>query len=158
MLASSSPAEGLVVLAACLVAAAALAWSAGDPFLRSVLEIGAGAVAIYGVSLGILGLAEVVSSASVETDFERGHTMVSGLWALVGLALLVIGLLRGSTAIRYGGLALFGLSVAKIFLYDLSSLSSIARAFSFILVGGLLLAGGFFLQRLSDQLGPPKTS
>jgi uncharacterized membrane protein len=53
---------------------------------------------------------------------------------------------------------LFGLSLAKIFLYDLSSLSSIARAFSFILVGGLLLAGGFFLQRLSDQLGPAKTS
>ena len=74
------------------------------------------------------------------------------------LAALVAGLLRGSAAIRYGGLALFGLSLAKIFLYDLSSLSSVARAFSFIFVGGLLLAGGFFLQRLSDRLGPPKPS
>jgi len=158
LVASSSPAEGLLVLGACLLALVALAWTATDPVLRGVLETGAGAVALYGVSLGILGLAEVVSTASVETDFERGHTMVSGIWAFVGLGLLVLGLLRGSTALRYGGLALFGLSVAKIFLYDLSSLSSVARAFSFILVGGLILAGGFFLQRLGDRLGPPRPS
>jgi uncharacterized membrane protein len=95
-----------------------------------------------------------VSSASVETDFERGHTAVSGLWALIGLALLLVGLLRGSALVRYGGLALFGLSLAKIFLYDLAELSSVARAFSFIFVGALLLVGGFFLQRLSDRLAP----
>ena len=47
------------------------------------------------------------------------------------------------------GLALFGLSLAKIFLFDLSALSSVARALSFIAVGGLVLAGGFFLQKLT---------
>ncbi|TML21799.1 MAG: DUF2339 domain-containing protein [Actinobacteria bacterium] len=94
------------------------------------------------------------SGASIDTDFQRGHTAVSGLWAVVGLGLLVIGLVRGSAVIRYSGLALFGLTLAKIFLYDLAALSSIARAFSFILVGALLLAGGFFLQRLSDRIGP----
>src|SRR5262249_53766119 len=122
--------------------------------VRVAIEIVAGAIALYALSLGILDVAERVSSASVKTDFERGHTAVSALWALVGLALLVAGLLRGSTVIRYCGVGLFGLSLAKIFLYDLSSLSSVARAFSFILVGGLLLAGGFFLQRLSDRLSP----
>ena len=151
---SARPAESVWVLVACIVALAAVAWSAPDPTHRPILGAVAGGFALYAVSLGILGLAEAVSSASVETDFERGHTAVSGLWALVGLALLVVGLLRGSALIRYAGLALFGLSLAKIFLYDLASLSSVARAFSFILVGGLLLAGGFFLQRLSDRLGP----
>ena len=151
---SARPANGVWVLLACIVGLAAVAWSAPDPAHRPALGAVAGGFALYAVSLGILGLAEAVSSASVETDFERGHTAVSGLWALVGLALLVVGLLRGSALIRYAGLALFGLSLAKIFLYDLASLSSVARAFSFILVGGLLLAGGFFLQRLSDRLGP----
>jgi len=144
------------VLVACLVGLAAVAATAPDVQTRVVFELVAGGIALYALSLGILEIAEGLSTASIETDFERGHTAVSGLWALVGLALLVIGLLRGSTAIRYGGLALFALSLAKIFLYDLSSLSSVARAFSFILVGGLLLAGGFFLQRLSDRLGPPR--
>ena len=61
------------------------------------------ALALYAVSLGILELAERASTASVETDFERGHTAVSGIWALVGLGLLVVGLLRGSALLRYGG-------------------------------------------------------
>jgi uncharacterized membrane protein len=56
--------------------------------------------------------------------------------------------------VRYAGLALFGVSLAKIFLCDLAELSSITRAFSFIFVGALLLAGGFFLQRLSGSIGP----
>ena len=156
--ASAGPADGLWVLLGCLVALVVVGVTCRDRDLRLGIEVIAGGIALYALSLGILEVAERVSSASVETDFERGHTAVSGLWALVGLGLLVAGLLRGSAAIRYGGLALFGLSLAKIFLYDLSSLSSVARAFSFIFVGGLLLAGGFFLQRLSDRLGPPKPS
>ena len=151
---SAHPAEGLWVLAGCILALAVAAASAPVELHRVVLGAIAGGVALYAVSLGILELAELVSTASVETDFERGHTAVSALWALLGLALLVVGLLRGSAPIRYAGLALFGLSLAKIFLYDLAELSSIARAFSFIFVGGLLLAGGFFLQRLSDRIGP----
>ena len=152
--ASESPGAGLWVLAACIGAAAVLALTAPDVDASLPIAALAGGLALYAVSLGILELAERLSSASVETDFERGHTAVSALWALVGLALLVVGLLRGSAAVRYAGLALFGLSLAKIFLYDLAELSSIARAFSFIFVGAVLLAGGFFLQRLSDRMGP----
>jgi uncharacterized membrane protein len=142
------------VLAACIAALVALAVTAPDENLRLLIAAVAGGLALYALSLGILELAERISSASIETDFERGHTAVSALWALVGLGLLVAGLLRRSSAVRYAGLALFGISLAKIFLYDLAELSSIARAFSFIFVGALLLAGGFFLQRLSDRLGP----
>jgi hypothetical protein len=153
---SESPAEGVWVLAACVLAIAVVAATATDERTRVALGAIAGGLALYGFSLGILELAVRATGGSVETGFERGHTGVSALWALIGLSLLVLGLLRGSPGIRYAGLALFGLSLAKIFLYDLSSLSSVARAFSFILVGALLLAGGFFLQRLSDRLGPPK--
>jgi len=151
---SASPAGGLWVLGGCVVSLAAVGATAPDPRLRLIVELAAAGLALYAVSLGILEVAERVSRASVETDFERGHTAVSAVWALIGLALLVVGLVRGSVLVRYGGLALFALSLAKIFLYDLASLSSVARAFSFILVGALLLAGGFFLQRLSDRLGP----
>jgi hypothetical protein len=151
---SASPADGLWVLAGCIVALAAVGGAAPEPRLRLIVELFAAAFALYAVSLGVLEIAERVSGASVEADFERGHTAVSGVWALIGLALLVVGLVRGSALARYAGLALFALSLAKIFLYDLASLSSVARAFSFILVGALLLAGGFFLQRLSDRMGP----
>lgn len=152
--ASERPATSIWVLAGCLLALVAVAATARVGSQRMALEAITGGVALYAVSLVILELAERLSGASVETDFERGHTAVSAVWALVGLGLLIVGLLRGSAAIRYGGLALFGLSLGKIFLYDLAELSSVARAFSFIFVGGLLLVGGFFLQRLSDRIGP----
>ena len=154
--ASESPAGGVWVLASCILAIAVIAVTAPGARERLGLAAVAGGLALYGLSLGILEIAVRATGGSVETGFERGHTAVSALWALLGLSLLVVGLLRGSVAIRYAGLALFGLSLAKIFLYDLSSLSSVARAFSFILVGALLLAGGFFLQRLSDRIGPPR--
>jgi hypothetical protein len=41
-------------------------------------------------------------------------------------------------------LAVIPVSLAKIFLYDLPSLSSITRALSFLAVGAVLLLGGFF--------------
>ena len=154
--ASESPAQTLWVLVGCVLALGVVALTAEIQTHRFALLVVAGGIALYALSLAILEVAERVSTASIATDFERGHTAVSGLWALVGLALLVIGLLRRSAFLRYCGLALFGLSLAKIFLYDLAELSSVARAFSFILVGGLLLAGGFFLQRLSDRMGSPR--
>ena len=93
----------------------------------------------------------------LDRDRLRARSMwpLSVLWTLIGLGLLIAGLIRDSRLLRYGGLTLFGLSLAKIFLYDLSALNSVARALSFIVVGALVLAGGFFLQRLSAQRRPP---
>jgi uncharacterized membrane protein len=152
--ANASPADGLWVLVACLAGAVAVAvvcLGAGRPEAR-LAGILVGGLALFTLSLGVLGLVVEVSGASVEADFERGHTVVSALWAFVGLVGLVAGLVRGSSVLRFAGLGLFGVSLAKIFLYDLSELSSVARAASFIAVGAAILAGGAVLQRLSAHL------
>jgi uncharacterized membrane protein len=52
-------------------------------------------------------------------------------------------------ALQLAGFGLFGLSLAKLFVYDLAFLSSITRALSFLAVGAVLIAGGFFYQRLA---------
>ena len=94
-----------------------------------------GAVALYAGSLAILGLFEwpaANNADAVAAAFQRGHTAVSAAWGLVGLVLLVVGLRRDRRALRLGGLALFGLALVKIFAYDLANLSSLARAFSFL--------------------------
>jgi uncharacterized membrane protein len=127
---------------------------------RAIAFAAAGILGLYALSLGVLELAELVSQASVGTDFQRGHTAVSAVWGAIGLVLLTLGLVVRSRAVRLAGFALFGISLAKLFLYDLAYLSSLARSLSFLAVGALLLLGGFFYQRLSDQLassGPPGT-
>jgi uncharacterized membrane protein len=75
--------------------------------------------------------------------------MVSALWALVALLVLTAGLVRGVREIRWAGLSLLALALAKLFLFDLSKLSSLTRASSFLAVGITLLAGGFLVQRLA---------
>jgi hypothetical protein len=109
-----------------------------------------GVLAVYGVSLTLLQLSEELGGADVTTEFQRGHTAVSAFWGVVGLAALYLGLVRGRQSLRLAGFALFGVSLAKLFLYDLSTLSSVTRALSFLAVGAVLLLAGFFYQRLSD--------
>ncbi len=113
----------------------------------------AGLVGLYALSLALLELFERIPGGGVDDRFQRGHTAVSACWALVALGLLYAGLSRRARALRLGGFALFGAALAKLFLYDLASLSSVARALSFLAVGALLLVAGFFYQRLSQQLG-----
>jgi uncharacterized membrane protein len=148
--ASQHPATGLWVLAVVIGAAWTVALTVA-PLARERAQwlIGsAAALTLYGLSLGVLEVAERLSGASVETDFQRGHTALSALWGVGALALYVVGLARDRRGLRIVGLTLFGLALAKLFLYDLRTLSSITRALSFLAVGAILLAAGFFAERL----------
>ncbi len=146
---NASPAAGVLALVAVAFAGIAVALTA--PSHRRWIVGAVGVLDLYILTLVTLELAVRISGAALETDFERGHTVVSAIWALTGLSLLVAGVVRRSAVLRYAGLALFGITLAKIFLYDLAELSSVARAASFLAVGGLLLAGGFLVQRFSDE-------
>jgi uncharacterized membrane protein len=153
---SVHPALGAPSVAFVVVAALVFAFLASPPAYRDWVFLGTGVLALYGASLTILEVAEAVSQASVRTDFQRGHTAVSAFWSLVGVVLLYLGLARRS-ALRLAGFALFGVSLAKLFLYDLAFLSSLARALSFLAVGALLMLGGFFYQRRSEPVGGRQT-
>jgi hypothetical protein len=79
---------------------------------------------------------------------QEGQVLLSGLWSLVGVVGLIVGLQTNNAIIRNGALALLLATVAKVFLYDLSTLTSVYRVISFIALGLLLLAGAFAHQRL----------
>lgn len=122
--------------------------------LRAFAVAGVAVLAMYGLSLTILGLFQVIGTAGFETDFQRGHSAVSAMWGVIGLVTLYIGLTREARVLRLAGFALFGLALTKLFLYDLANLSSITRALSFLAVGGVLLLAGFFYQRLTATTRP----
>jgi uncharacterized membrane protein len=158
-----SPADGVLALAFAILALLAVtrpAWTGGvrDRLDRSLAEAqsrwrphpvwAAIVLGVYGCSLVIMGVSQALGD-DVTSAFQRGHTGVSTFWGLIGLAALYAGLARSSASLRLAGFALLGLSLAKIFLYDLSMLSSVTRALSFLAVGAVLLLAGFFYQRLS---------
>ena len=147
LLALAPPTALLHGLAHPLPAAGALAAAAGAtalaagavPRARRKLQGVAAATALYLVSVGLVSAVQPALTA---------QTLLSVLWAVAGVATLVAGLTSDRADLRRAGLAVLALTAAKVFFYDLSALTSLARVGSLIGLGVLLLAGGFAWQRV----------
>ena len=82
---------------------------------------------------------------------QQGQVALSALWGTVGFAALVLGLRRDLRLVRLGALTLLLVTVGKVFLFDLATLTSIYRVMSFIGLGMFLLTGAFVWQRLRPR-------
>jgi uncharacterized membrane protein len=147
--------------AVALLAAAAAIAAAGlvPPAWRSWPLAAAAVIALYTASV------ELVTPFQPDMDSlllpfgalevrQQGQALLSGLWALAGVATLVVGLVRDHPGVRQGALALIAVTVAKVFLYDLASLTSLYRAGSFVALGLLLLSGAYAWQRMRPRPVP----
>lgn len=76
---------------------------------------------------------------------------VTILWSGFALAFLLAGIRHRCRPLRYVGLALFGVVVAKVFLRDLAELDRIYRTVAFIALGLLTMAGSWLYLRYRDQ-------
>jgi len=83
---------------------------------------------------------------SLERHFARNLTL-SAAWGLYAMVLLVLGLLRSLRPLRVAGLAFLVLTVAKVFLYDLSNLTGLYRVLSFLGLGVSLILVSLLYQR-----------
>ena len=100
------------------------------------------------VALLYLASVEVVTIGGPE---HAGQTLLSVLWALSGVGALIYGLVKDHKTTRLVGLGLIAVTAAKVFVYDLSELDSLARVASFIVFGILLLLGAFAWQRVRPR-------
>jgi uncharacterized membrane protein len=75
------------------------------------------------------------------------HLSLSLLWTAYATALILLGVKRQSAILRWQALVLFGLVVAKVFMYDSSYLERFYRIVSFFILGLVLLAVSFLYQR-----------
>ena len=95
----------------------------------------------------------VQGSSDVVTSVENTKRVtLSIFWLLYALAGLGVGILRRSLFARYFSIALFAISIFKIFLYDTANLSDIYRFVSFIVLGVILLVVGFVYYRFKDRI------
>lgn len=74
--------------------------------------------------------------------------LYSPLWLVMGAILLAIGLRFKSLPIRTASGILIALTIVKVFLLDMSALTGVLRAFSFIGLGLSLIVIGRFYQRI----------
>jgi uncharacterized membrane protein len=144
----------LTVCAACWLAAFFLArtsdceLSQAETQLYFFLEIAANFCFLLALSMDLWdGLGRM---PSLGMDRERAQELALSIWWVAyALALIVIGALRKWAPLRWQGLALLGIAIAKVFFFDLSFLTRFYRIVSFFVLGLVLLAVSFYYQKRS---------
>ena len=87
----------------------------------------------------------VFSNARV---FDAEQYTLSIAWLIFGVALLAAGLIFSAQRARLASAVVIGLTVLKAFLIDMSSLTGVWRALSFMCLGLVLVAIGYLYQRI----------
>jgi uncharacterized membrane protein len=142
-----SLAQAVVGIAA--VAIAALAVERLLPGAWTFALRGLAAVAL--VYLPSIAIVDTWTTGDASDPGQTAQLLLSALWGLTGLAALVVGLVRDERRLRLAGFGLLAIAVAKVFLFDLTTLESIYRVASFIALGLLLLTAAFAYQRLRSE-------
>jgi hypothetical protein len=159
---SHAPAAGLGAAAAATVALFAAAQAARAPSVSGRTIVGprvllgaAGAGSLWTLAAAILGATQLAADSrsltSIHDQFQQGHTVISISWVLLGLVLAVASARGDRRGMQAGALALLFIALGKLFLYDLTFLTAMARAVSFIVSGAVLLLAALLLQRVNPH-------
>ena len=88
--------------------------------------------------------------AGYQDIFKLG---LSILWSVYSLILVSLGIYKKKKHLRIFALVLFGITLAKLFLYDISNLSTISKTVVLIVLGLLLLTISFLYNKFKDKIG-----
>ena len=88
--------------------------------------------------------------AGYQDVFKLG---LSILWSVYSLLLVGLGIFQKKKHLRIFALVLFGITLAKLFLYDISNLSTISKTIVLIILGLLLLIISFLYNKFKDKIG-----
>jgi uncharacterized membrane protein len=82
-------------------------------------------------------------------SYKLGITI---LWGVYSLAMIVLGIWRKNKNLRIGAIVLFGVTLTKLFLYDLSSLNTISKTIVMVSLGILLLIISFLYNKYKQTI------
>ena len=100
------------------------------------------------LSLEVRNAFHVDLSLQFEPITEAESYAYSITWLLFAIAILIVGMVRKSVAIRHVAMAVLALSVAKVFVFDMASLTGVLRAASFMGLGVALIGIAYLYQRV----------
>lgn len=89
-------------------------------------------------------LLHLLALNGLTTGYKLG---LSILWGSYSLCLIGIGIWKGKKFIRVGGIALFAITLMKLFFYDLTSLNTLSKTIVFVALGILLLIISFLYNK-----------
>lgn len=103
------------------------------------------------ISYFVTAIAASAGSIPVSVD---GHWATSVIWLAYGVALIIFGFARKLALVRWTALVLLGITILKVFVFDLSNLGQGYRILALSILGIALLSLSLLYQR--DWLGMRK--
>ncbi|MGI6709467.1 MAG: DUF2339 domain-containing protein [Dethiobacteria bacterium] len=121
-----------------------------------ILAGAAGLLLLAFVSMDIYRYGTVLAWHTGNAEYYRNLAllMMSLFWALYAAVLMAFGFIRRQPPLRYAAIALFGLTLAKVILYDLSFLKLVYRIISLVALGLILLIVSYLYQRHRGRIDP----
>ncbi|MEM9001205.1 MAG: DUF2339 domain-containing protein [Bacteroidota bacterium] len=154
-------------------------------YQRGIFNIGIRYISIAFVALTLFTCYKYIRQEFMQRDFKVGfdfllHTAIlwiasselihwmdiaestqsyklglSILWGIYSLFLIVLGIWKKKKHLRIGAIALFGVTLIKLFFYDISHLNTLAKTIVFVSLGILLLIISFLYNKykhiISDE-------
>lgn len=77
---------------------------------------------------------------------------LSILWGIYSLFLIALGIFKNKKYLRIGAIALFGLTLVKLFFYDIASMNTITKTIVFVSLGILLLIISFLYNKYKHRI------
>ncbi|MEP6574709.1 MAG: DUF2339 domain-containing protein [Gemmatimonadota bacterium] len=116
------------------------------PFAHVILWCGAGLLLLMGVT-GELDRYFGQHQLEPSTAALASGLAISAWWIIFAAVLIVLGLRRAIKSVRIAGFVVAGLAVIKVMAFDLSSLDSLYRVGSFLIVGFVSLVIAYLYHR-----------
>lgn len=109
--------------------------------------------AVLGTGLALKQVSwEVVTAVYYFKLGIQNSFAVSLSWAVLAVIIITVGMARDIKGFRFISLALFGLTVSKIMLFDLSNLAMVFRVVILLTVGAILVGVSFAYQRKEKEV------
>ena len=87
--------------------------------------------------------------------FESAQSYKLGLsilWGVYSFLLIAFGIWKNKVYLRIGGISLFGITLVKLFFYDISHLNTISKTIVFVSLGVLLLIISFLYNKYKNHI------
>ena len=97
------------------------------------------------------------NSAALTSLFNLKQMMLSLVWLVYSIFVIFYGIWRRLASVRTLAIVIFGVSILKIFFYDLRFLETLYRIFSFMGLGVIMLIVSYVYNRFKDFIFPPST-
>lgn len=95
---------------------------------------------------------ELINWMAIGESDQSYKLGLSILWGIYALVLIILGIWKNKKYLRIAAIALFGVTLVKLFFYDIASLNTISKTIVFVSLGLLLLIISFLYNKYKHKI------